>query len=203
MTAVARCSALDDREDDPPHHYLRAMPENDDREITETLAPPTDREAPTNPENPRPVHRNAVLPQGAGLNPYAQKPDWWDGSFFQSIFNDVQGAAEAHRRVAAGQDEILAAIQAADRNSNRNYELIRDEIRHLKDSDLKQDQRLKEGDRRFEQIEQSIKELKDELIALVTREMKSAAEKIEVLEKQLLKAKADAAGSTEASTATT
>ncbi len=47
MSAALCMSALDDREDDPPHHYLRAMPDQDDRETTETLVPPTDRE--TNP----------------------------------------------------------------------------------------------------------------------------------------------------------
>ena len=186
MSAALCMSALNDREDDPSHHYLRAMPDQDAKH-TETLVPPTDREAPTNPEAaPRP----AMNPP-AGLSPYAQKPDWWEGSFFQSVFNDVQDARRAHDQVLASQEQILAAIQSADRNSNRNYELIREEIRHLKDSDIKQDQRLKEGDQRFDQIERSIADLKTELIALVTREMKLAADKIEVLEQQLAEAKAN------------
>jgi hypothetical protein len=183
--------ALSDPEDDNPAFRIRAMPDQDSRETTETLVPETDREAPTNPEAaPRPA-----MPPPAGLSPYAQKPDWWEGSFFQSVFNDVQDARRAHDQVLASQEQILAAIQSADRNSNRNYELIRDEIRRLKDSDIKQDQRLKEGDQRFDQIERSIADLKTDLIALVTREMRAAATKIEALETELAKARTDAARS--------
>lgn len=202
---LAMC-ALSDPEDDFP---TRAeMPQDqDDRETTETLVPETDREAPTSPENEAPLPRDAIRPEPA---------DPWDTAFLRaddSVFSQaVKMVANAGRRMdeerverkasedaeqrtqrqmLEQQDAILAAIQRADDNSTRNYELLRDEIRHLKDSDLKQDERLKQGDKRFEKIEESIAALKEELLALVAREMKSAADKIEALEKLLAEAKAN------------
>lgn len=61
-------TAISDPEDDfvtrPPR--LKLMPQDQDpREITETLAPPTDREAKTNPENEAPETRAAMPPPPA------------------------------------------------------------------------------------------------------------------------------------------
>lgn len=189
------------------HHFSPArrrnhltLMSNDDHETTTTLAPPTDREAPTNPEA-------SVAPIQA-LRPPPQEYDTsflrQDDSTFSRAVKLIADAARAldadreERRLATAQAQsnhnaVIEAIIRADANSTRNYEMVRDEIRHLKDSDLKQDRRLAEGDQRFEKIEQSIAALKDELIALVTRATADAAVRIDALEQQLARAKNDAA----------
>ncbi len=184
--------------------HIRLMPNENDRETSDTMAPPTDREAPTNPANEKPDPRPAIVPpqyDTAFL-------DQHDSVFAQavkivaSVGNDINRdrverlrvadeQARAQAELLAQQTKILEAVQKADENSKRNYELLRDEIRHLKDSDLKQDRRLAEGEERFAQIERSIENLKTELLALVERATADAAQRIDALEKQLAEAKAD------------
>lgn len=188
-----------------PPSIIMPNDQDDSRNAVTTPAPPPS-EPTTRTENEKPVAIQALRPP----------PLKYDASFLaqeDSVFSRaVQLVAEvgndidrdrnerrdAAESAATGQalllkqnGEILAAIQKADDNNNKNYELLRTEILHLKESDVKQDQRLKEGDARFKQIEDSITELKNELIALVTREMKLAADKIEALEQQLAEAKAN------------
>lgn len=193
MTAARAMPALSDDEDGPPNlpPRLRIMPNDQDesRNALTTPAPPPSEPA-TRAENEKPEPRIAMNPAPL-TNPFAEPPPWWEGSFFQATFNKMQSGFEALSKAAAGQDEILAAIQRADSNSTRNYELIRDEIRHLKDSDLKQDERLKQGDKRFEQIERSVEALKVELIARIESEMRVFVEKFQALERLLAEAKAN------------
>lgn len=216
MSAALCMSALNDREDDPSHHYLRAMPDQD-AEHTETLVPPTDREAPTNPENEAPAPRTAIRPQPA---------DPWDTSFLNqddSTFSRAvkmiadaaraneaariasEAAADARKRFEDQQQqmqgEILTCVQRAEKSQEANFKILNHEVQELKASDIRQDGRLAEGDERFQQIERSIVALKDELIALVTREIQAAAKKIEALETELAKARTDAARNAQAPTA--
>lgn len=175
-------SALSDPEDDPPAFRHRAMPnEQDERESRNTITMPPPSEPETKVENdaPDPARVAALRPPPV---------DEWDTAFLRgddSVFSravmmvasagrrmdeerkerqsNEERAADRHKEQLAHQSEVLQAVLAADRNSSKNYELLRDEIRHLKDSDLKQDLRLKEGDRRFEQIEQKVAELEKRL----------------------------------------
>jgi hypothetical protein len=193
---------LSDEEDGPPNlpPRLRIMPDHD--ETTDTLAPPTDPEPPTAAENEAPEPRVAIRPQPA---------DPWDTSFLDkddSVFSRavklIADAARANEAAAADrkrfeeqqisqQNEILVCVQRAEKSQEANFKIINHELRELKASDLRQDGRLAQGDERFQKIEQSIAALKDELIALVTREMKIAADRIQALESELAKAKTDAA----------
>jgi hypothetical protein len=193
-SAALAMTALHDPEDCPPLIYRVTM--NDDREITETLAPPTDREPPTNPANEKPEPRRAMNPPaGAIANPFASPPDWWEGSFFQDTFNKMQGGFAALEKAAAGQDAILAAIQRADANQTANYNLLRAEIGHLKDSDLKQDERLKEGDKRFDYIEKKVADLEDRAAELLekrlTEVLKPIAEEFDEIRKLIADLRAD------------
>lgn len=104
------------------------------------------------------------------------------------------------RTQAEMQEQILHAVEKADRNSQNSYAMLRDELRHLKDSDRQQNARLAEGDERFASIERSIKNLKDELIAHIERLIGDAVQRIEALETELTKARNDATAPTAAPT---
>lgn len=163
----------------PPR--LRIMP--NDNETIETLAPPTDRDAPTQTDNPKP-HRDAVNPPPAG----SPSPATADSIFSEAVRQIVDAAsvirAERESRRAFEETQLgltrqtLAAIDRADRNQTANYNLLRDEIRHLKDSDLKQDERLKEGDKRFELIEAKLTEIETRLVAKLEERMNEAIKPI-------------------------
>jgi hypothetical protein len=199
MSTALNMPALDDAEDRfPIRPGLRLMSnhKDDTHENTETLAPPTDPEPPTNVEN-EPPRRDAISPP-AVFNPATA----------DSVFSDaVKQIADAARIIREGREERLRAeeqaqrnhdatidaIVRADQNQSRNYELLRDEIRHLKDSDRRQDERLIEGDKRFATIEKSIADLKAELLALVTRAGEDAARRIAALESDLAELRANAA----------
>jgi hypothetical protein len=155
-----------------------------------------DREAKTNPDNLRPSeapeHRDAIAPSPAIPTLTPATAD----SIFTDAVNKIvdaanvikSGKAEAEaieRQRRADHDALLAAIQKADDNNQRSYKLLHNELLHLKDSDRTQNARLAEGDERFAAIEKSIANLKDELIALVTRATLDAAERIEALENEL------------------
>jgi hypothetical protein len=123
-----------------------------------------------------------------------------DSLLFEAI-REVTGAARILReereerarfeeRSQRNHEATIAAILKADANQTRNYEMVRDEIRHLKDSDVHQNRRLADGDERFGRIERSIADLKDELIALITRATQDAGKRIAALEDELAAAKA-------------
>ncbi len=188
------CS-LSDPEDDRPHFRIQPMNDQDDSRNDETLAPPTDREAPTNPANET-TRRDATPPP-------AIDPPTADSMFLDAVQKITRAAriiedgeaearaTEARRR--ADHDALLAAIQKADDNNQRSYELLHNELRHLKDSDRHQNSRLAEGDERFAAIEKSIANLKDELLALVTRASEDAARRIAGLENELAELRTNAA----------
>jgi hypothetical protein len=189
------------------------MSDNDDREITDTISPPSDREAKTNPDNLKPSeapeHRDAIAPSPSipTLNPATAD------SMFTDAVNKIvdaanvikSGKAEAEaieRQRRADHDALLAAIQKADDNNQRSYKLLHNELLHLKDSDRTQNARLAEGDERFAAIERSIANLKDELIALVTRATRDAAERIGALENELAELRTNAAARPETAATT-
>jgi CheY-like chemotaxis protein len=119
MSAALCMSALDDREYDVPSFYLRTMPDNDEpREATETLAPPTDREAPTSPaasERPA-IAPPSKLPDDAELGASQlashEPPAWWEGSFIGQALGQFAGDADDIRKGRAAQHgEQMAAIR--------------------------------------------------------------------------------------------
>jgi hypothetical protein len=164
------------------------------RDYTRTITPP-----PRQPDADELA--NSAL---ASQNP----PAWWADSFIGAALSDFSAEArrihaerEERRRYEQEQlrlqEKILEAVeraeqtvQRAEKRSDANFEIVHAELRSLKASDMRQDGRLADGDRRFQQIEQSIADLKDELIALVTRATEDAAKRIEALEQELANARA-------------
>jgi hypothetical protein len=192
MNAALAMPALSDDEDSfPTRPNLQIMPNDQDQRevILTTPAPDTDRaERDTQPPGPADVEATRALQTMLPGKPPLSLED----SYLDQAIRVVAAAGDKideDRGERRQQHEaVIAAIRRADENGNKNYELLRDEIRHLKDSDLKQDQRLKEGDKRFDQIEQSIADLK----TLVLEANQAAGVRIKVLEDQLAQAKADA-----------
>lgn len=185
MTAVLRCSALDDEEDSfPTRPNLRIMP-NDDNETTDTLAPPTDREVKTNPENEAPEPRNAAPPP-ALPNPFAEPPPWWEGSFFQATFNKMTAAAEAIAMANAGQEAILAAVQQADRNQKGSHDIIVGQIASWRTAGEAKD---KAQDEALAELRRDIDANTAEMLAAVEAAVREAvtpfAQKLEKLEQAL------------------
>lgn len=135
-------------------------------------------------------------------------PAWWADSYVgQALSNfsaearrvaedarEMREARAERERFEASQqkmqEDILAAVQRADQNGQANYAMLRSELLQLKDSDRQQNARLAEGDQRFSAIEQSIANLKDELIQLITLATADAAKRLEALEEELAAAKA-------------
>lgn len=204
----------------PPQdsHLRLIMSQDSDR--PDTIPPDTHREAPTHPlASERPLKPEGLeqlaerAPQTA-MRPPPANP--WDTSFllqddntFSRAVRLIADAARANESARderrqyelaqlSKQDEILEAIRRADQNGTRNYELLRDQIRHLKDSDIKQDERLKEGDQRFDRIEQSIADLRAEMLAAlpiaVTETLAPYVARIEALERDLANARAAQTG---------
>jgi hypothetical protein len=182
-----------------PSHFglpgLYLMP-NDDR--PDTIVPPTDREARTNPE--------------ASRSPMTLRPpptDPWDTSFLNAddaVFSravkmlaDAARANDESRRERkrfeeaqlTGQARIERAIEKADQNSQHNYSMLRDAFEKLAESDRQQNRRLAEGDERFGRIERSIEGLKEELLAHIARATEDAAKRIGALEDELARARAN------------
>ncbi len=176
MTAALCMSAIDDHEDDPPHHHLRAMPVQDD-ERTDTERAERD----TTPPGPADIEATRVLSTMLPAKPPLSLEDSYLDRAIRVVATTGTKIDEDREERRRQHEAVLAAITRADDNGNKNYELLRDEIRHLKDSDLKQDRRLKEGDDRFARIEESIADL--------AREMKPLTERIKALEDDLAEAK--------------
>jgi hypothetical protein len=186
MNAAICMPALSDTEDDPPYARSRLflMSDQDERDIPLTTpAPEMERdERDTTPPGPADIEATRVL---STMLP-AKPPLSLEDSYLDRAIRVVAAAGtkldEDREERRLQHEAVLAAIFKADENGNKNYELLRDEIRHLKDSDLKQDKRLKEGDKRFDDIERSIADL--------AREMKPLADRIKALEDDLAAAKA-------------
>ncbi len=95
---------------------------------------------------------------------------------------DIRKEREERRDANAAQlemqSQILAEVRSAALTSDQNFETLRLSIKTLAESDKRQNERLADGDKRFANIERTIADLKDDLIA-----------RIDALELQLAAAK--------------
>lgn len=214
MSALVPMPALSDLEDSPPH-FRSTMPDN---EITETLAPPTDREAPTNVENETPEPRVAIRPQPA---------DPWDTSFLRaddSVFSqavklvasagrrmdeerEARRAVEedersAKRQVLEQQDKILAAIERADRNGDTNWKATQHQIETWRKVD---NAKNAEQDDRLSNLEAKVSKLEADILALVrgalTEQLKPILDEFDAIKLAIEELKNGTARPVEASTA--
>jgi hypothetical protein len=108
---------------------------------------------------------------------------------------------EQHRLLVLGFKEATA--QALEPKIDELAQELRSFSERVTEKDTAQDERLAEGDKRFAAIERSIADLKDELLALVNRATADAAKRIDALESELAKARADAARPPETPASTT
>lgn len=166
-------AALSDREDDPPAYRCRPMPDQDPRETTETLAPPTDPEPPTSPENEKPEPKHAMNP------PPPAPPEYWKAAYDKLV--EIHEDARRDRESRAARDDALvmrlsAAAKEASESSVTHLTTALSEIAvsverigtrlvSLEANDEAHAKRLAEGDERFGAIEQQLADLK----ALVTK----------------------------------
>lgn len=188
----------------PPRTHLRILPMTDDTERRDNPtieAPPlseTEPERKTNPEASAPPAIQSLRPP---------PPDPYDTSFLQQddstfsravilIANAARALDEDRERQRFSEQQaqenhraLLTAITRADDNGNRNYEMLRSDIRHLKDSDREQDRRLAEGEERFGEIERSIEILKGEFLAALPGAIRAILapylDRIDVLEREI------------------
>jgi hypothetical protein len=137
--------ALTDREDDGPSFRYLTMDEQDERRDTPTIsAPPPGppSEPVTSVENEAPAPLKAIAPPAPG-NPFATPPPWWEGSFFQATFNRLEGGFQAVEKATAGQGEILAAIERADRNNTSGWQTTQAQIASFRQEMTAHDAELK------------------------------------------------------------
>ncbi len=98
--------------------------------------------------------------------------------------------AEQARAILAKdlQNTILEAIQTADRNNTTNYQMLRNELALLKQSDVNQDSKIAQLEKLPETFEERIAELKSEILMRMPEIMQSAMkpykERLEALEKE-------------------
>lgn len=202
------CSRPDPDFRDP----LTLMPNDQDERETDTVPPDTDR-AQRETAPPDPIEEagardalKTMLPAAPSLPPPPAPPEYWKAAYDKLV--EIHEDSKKDRESRQAREDALvgrfvaAAKESSDANRDdlmtalgevtKSVENMGTKLVALEKHDAAHDERLNEGEARFKQIEESIVALKDDLIALVTREMKSAAEKIEALEKLLAEAKANA-----------
>lgn len=221
--AAARCIANDDYEtfptktEQPPTRiHMSDIHESDspprNTEVApaprSTLPPPEAETKPFASERPA-IAPPARLPDAEELQNSAlaarQPPDWWPGSFIGTALADFSADAKtireerAERRLYEAsqlklQGQILEAVQRAEQSQETNFKLVHSAIHNLQASDVAQNERLLEGDERFERIEKSITALRAEMLAAlplaVTEALAPYIERIEALERELAHARA-------------
>lgn len=120
--AIYAMPALSDEEDSIPAFRIQPMPDNDDStEAAETIAPPTDREAKTNPENEQP-RRDAVNPPPVRESYFEEAAKEFAGAAAElratraeisKGFRDQEAKqVERHAETTANQQMVASAIRA-------------------------------------------------------------------------------------------
>jgi len=204
MSALVPMPALSDLEDSPPH-FRSTMPDN---ETLDTMAPPTDREAPTQTENPKP-HRDAVNPPPAG----SPSPATADSIFSDAVRQIVDAASviraerEARRQFEEAQLDMqrqtLAAIERADRNADANWRATQHQIDTWRKVD---NAKNAEQDDRLAALEAKFVKLEADIVGLVqgalTEQLKPILEEFDEIKRAIEDLKNGTARTPEATPAT-
>jgi hypothetical protein len=188
-----------------PPPRLRLM---NDISTDETLAPPTDRDAPTQTDNPKP-HRDAVNPPPS--LPSAATADSVFSDAVRQIVeaaHDIRAERESRRQFEQQQlehqERIIEAINRAERSGDANWKATQHQNETWrKVSEAKEAQQ----DDRIASVERAIEALKAEVLAALPQAMTAILapyiERIEALERELSHLKAHGtARATEATPAT-
>jgi hypothetical protein len=207
------CTCWECSQPDPNFRdLLILMPNDQDERETDTVPPDTDRaERETTP--PDPIEEagarealKTMLPAAPSLPPSPAPPEYWKAAYDKLVEIHEESRKDRDSRQAR-EDALVGRFVAATKESSdanrddlmaalgevtKSVENMGTKLVDLEKHDAAHDERLNEGEVRFKQIEDSIIALKDDLFELVTREMKSATDKIQALEKLLAEAKANA-----------
>lgn len=164
--------ALSHREDDNPAFFYRAMP-NDlpEPEQTETLAPPTDREAPTSPGHDAPEPRQAMAPPAPTM---PSAPPSLEATYFVEAAKHFGAAALEMRlgreQAARQHGESMGKLEDLGRRSDTNHDLVINA--------------LEKHGRRIDLLEDGHSEIRKQLTS-VKGELHSALARVEELEIKL------------------
>lgn len=197
LAEVLKMSAIGDPEDSNPAFRIRPMPDQDDRRTAVTTpAPPTDRDAPTNPE----ASREPILPPRAPLT----LEDSYLDKAIRVVANAGARMAEDRAERQAQHAEVMAALREQStahdvalgklaHELNTNLDMLSEAFkRHREASDA----RLAEGDERFNQIEHALaaldgwkaeilQQIEAKIPASIQEIVKPYLDKIEKLETEL------------------
>lgn len=183
--AAFHMSVVGDPEDSIPSFRMPPMSDQDDREHTETLAPPTDREATTNPDNERPEPRAAIHPPPPLAA--ASRGD----SYFAEAARDFASALvemrETRQEISEGFKDHGGKLDEMAHEFAANYGLLAGEFKSFRGV---VEARLDDGERRFDAIEMRLEDLKKDQLLAAQRQLE-AAEKIASLEAELKELKAN------------
>lgn len=116
----------------------------------------------------------------------AMPPDWWEGSFFQKIFNDLERGVTKLSETKDGYDAILSALGANHEENRANWEAMRVQLdTWRKATDARDDLQ----DERIAELERQLLDAKAEVLARVESAVREAvqpyAKKIEQLEQSV------------------
>lgn len=217
----AMAPALSDPEDPFPTARERAdMPnDKDDPREAATLIPETDREPERKTQPPGEADAQAqrvmetMLPgaPSTAANPWATPPEWWEGSFFQDLFNRMERSAERiaeaeegsarRERMAQEQHNAVVEILLRTESSTRaSWDGMRQQLETWQRAsvarDNAQDAKLESHDGKFERIERQMADLKQEVLDALPVAMRDILtpyiERIEALENEIAELKAHA-----------
>ena len=163
---------------------LRLISMTDDSERRDTptdlAPPPSEPQRKTQPPG-APDERAARVMQtmlpGAPPSPYQAPPTWWEGSFFQSVFNDVQASLRSNAEILEGQNAILAAVQQADRNNQSGWSTTQAQITNFRAEMVANRSEIAAMRAELEQLKASMKEQAEKVLL--------QAERIDKLERLL------------------
>jgi len=178
----------------PQRRTRKAIAMIDDQSPPPPLPEFSEREVPTKPGNPKP-----------GSDTYDTSFLQDDSTFSQAVkivasaANDINREREERRKyeleerkskieIQEQQKQILWAVQQADRNNTANYNLLAEQLRLLKQSDVTQDSKIAQLEKIPYTMEERIADLKHEILTalpeILQREFKPYLDRIELLEKE-------------------
>lgn len=195
------CCAVGDPEDSNPAFFCRPpMNDQDERDeprnsVTISAPPPSEPTRPEASERPA-IAPPARVPDAAELGQTGlaatDPPEWFKASFIGQALTKFADDADDIRK---GRERQHVAQMAKLDEIKTDYETLRRELKSFRNAtqakDAEHDSRLAEGDERFAQIENSIDELKAELLAAVAKSVEDAARRIAALETELGKLRAN------------
>ncbi len=185
--------ALSDPEEPNPAFRIRAMPDQDETEINDTMAPPTDRAQARETQPPGEDDAEALrvsvtmVPAAPSLTASPAPPEYWKAAYDKLV--EIHEEQRKDRDARQGREDALVARFAAvaKESSDDNREKLTEAIDRIgtrlgaleetvQAKDAEKNARLAEGESRFAAIELSVTELRGRFDALVAELAKAKAD---------------------------